>query len=81
MTTIILPSKNIKINDFVSNMNSSSFFDMSKYNTDRKIVKLYLPKIKLENSCDLKELLKELGIKEAFEVNADFSLILNIKPF
>ena len=58
MATIILADKNIKINDFISNMNSSSFFDMSNYNTDRKTVKLYLPKIKLENSCDLNDLLK-----------------------
>lgn len=80
MATIILPAKNIKINDFVANMNSSSFFEMSNYNTDRKSVKLYLPIIKLENSCDLNEVLKELGIKEAFNINADFSLISKIKP-
>ena len=81
MATIILPVKNIKINDFISNMNSSSFFDMSNYNTDRKTVKLYLPKIKLENSCDLNDLLKELGLKEALNINANFSLISKIKPF
>ena len=80
MATIILPSKNIKINDFVANMNSNSFFDISNYNTDRKKVKLYLPKIKLESSCDLKELLEQLGIKEAFSIKADFSLISSIKP-
>ena len=80
MATIILPSKNIKINDFVANMNSNPFFDISNYNTDRKKVKLYLPKIKLESSCDLKELLEQLGIKEAFSIKADFSLISSIKP-
>ena len=81
MATIVLPNKNIKINDFVANMDSGSFFEMSNYNTDRKNVKLYLPKIKFENSCDLNEILKELGLKEAFNHTADFSLISNIKPF
>jgi serine protease inhibitor len=46
LTTIILPSKNIKINNFILNMNSNLFFDMSNYNSNRKNVNLFLPKIK-----------------------------------
>ena len=46
LTTIVLPAKNIKINNFVLNMNSNLFFDMSNYNSNRKNVNLFLPKLK-----------------------------------
>ena len=44
--TIVLPAKNIKINNFILNINSNLFFDMSNYNSNRKNVNLFLPKIK-----------------------------------
>ena len=81
LTTIVLPRKNIKINDFVLNMNFNLFFDMSNYNSNRKNVELFLPKIKLENFYNLNDILKEIGINEAFSEKANFSLITQIKPF
>ena len=79
--TIVLPAKNIKINNFILNMNSNLFFDMSNYNSNRKNVNLFLPKIKLENFYNLNDLLKEMGLNEAFSNNANFSLLTEIKPF
>ena len=43
-------------------------------------VELYLPKIKLENSYELKDILTILGLKEAFQEKADFSSLTDVKP-
>lgn len=81
IATIILPAKNVNINDFILNMNSSKFnefFDNNNYHLRK--VELYLPKIKLENSYILNNILYEMGLSEPFTKNANFSLISSIKP-
>lgn len=41
---------------------------------------LSLPKFKFTNELNLKEILKEMGVKEAFSQTADFSGLAKIKP-
>ena len=41
---------------------------------------MYLPKIKLENSYLLNDNLAQLGFKEVFGSNADFSSLTDFKP-
>ena len=77
--TIILPKPDVKINDLMLNMTTSNFFALFN-NTNTADVELYLPKIKLENSYALNEILNILGLKEAFSSKADFSNLTNFKP-
>ena len=77
--TIILPNKGNSINDYILNMSTGLFFSLfDSMNTQH--VELYLPKIKLENSYELKDILTILGLKEAFQENADFSSLTEVKP-
>ena len=57
-------------------MNASNFFALF-HNMKNADVELYLPKIKLENSLSLNNILNNLGLKEAFKENADFSFLTN----
>lgn len=77
--TIILPSKDNSINDFILNMSTGLFFSLFD-GMNTKEVELYLPKIKLENSYELKDILTILGLKEAFQEKADFSSLIDVKP-
>ena len=77
--TIILPSKDNSINDFILNMSTGLFFSLFD-GMNTKEVELYLPKIKLENSYELKDILTILGLKEAFQEKADFSSLTDVKP-
>lgn len=79
--TIILPYKNISINDFILNSKFlSNYFKGSQPSIGGPEVELYLPKIKLENSYDLKTILHEMGLNQALEEKADFSLLSKTKP-
>ena len=77
--TIVLPAKNININNFVLNMDTKFFFSIF-HNIKTEEVELYLPRIKLENSFNLNKILNELGLKEAFKESADFSALTDFKP-
>ena len=77
--TIILPAKNININELILNMDANNFFRLF-HNMNDQDVELFLPKIKLENSYSLNEILDKLGLKEAFSQNADFSSLTKFKP-
>ena len=77
--TIVLPPKSINTNDFILNMNTNNFFSLF-HNMKTEDVELYLPRIKLQNSIVLNEMLDQLGLKEAFKENADFSSLTNYKP-
>ena len=72
--TIVLPAQNININDFILNIDTKFFFSIF-HNTKTEEVILYLPRIKLENSYNLNNMLKQLGLNEAFKETADFSAL------
>ena len=76
--TIILPAKGININEFLLNMDTKFFFSIF-HNTKTEEVELYLPRIKLENSMNLNGILTQLGLKEAFQPSADFSVLTDYK--
>ena len=77
--TIVLPTKGININDFIINMKTHDFFNIF-HNMKTEEVELYLPKIKLETSMVLDQMLDQLGLKEAYKESADFSSLTNHKP-
>ena len=78
--TIVLPGKDTSINDFITNMSTELFFSLFKGMYTNEI-ELYLPRIKLESSYELNDILTNLGIKEAFQNSADFSSMTEAKPF
>lgn len=47
--------------------------DFSKLNKSMRSMDLILPKFKFESSFDLGDVMKKMGLKDAFEDNADFS--------
>ena len=76
---IILPKKTYGISDIETVMNNELLESILK-NSNNLMVKLSLPKFKLETSYSLIEPLKRLGLKTAFTPNADFSYITREEP-
>jgi serpin B len=72
--TIVLPAPNININDFILKIDTKFFFSIF-HNTKTEEVMLYLPRIKLENSYGVTNMLKQLGLNDAFNETADFSAL------
>ena len=75
---IILPNKNININEFINILNDDneyfySIIDNLKYSK----VNLELPKFEITYKESLKEILKNMGVNLAFNIKADFSKIRN----
>jgi len=73
---IILPNKNININEFIEILDKDNEYlytiiNNMKYNK----VNLKLPKFELRYSKSLKEVLKNMGVNLPFEKGADFSKI------
>ena len=73
---IILPNKNLNINEFIEILDKDNDYlytiiNNMKYNK----VNLKLPKFELEYSKSLKEILQDMGVKLPFEEIADFSKI------
>ena len=73
---IILPNKNLNINEFIGILDKDNDYlytiiNNMKYNK----VNLKLPKFELEYSKSLKEILQDMGVKLPFEEIADFSKI------
>ena len=72
---IILPSKNLDINKYITSLASSeenSLNDLFSKLTYAK-VDLELPKFELQFDSSLKEVLKDMGMEEAFSDYADFT--------
>jgi serpin B len=71
---IILPTKNLDINKYITSLalEENSLNDLISKLTYAK-VNLELPKFELQFDSSLKEVLKDMGMEEAFTNNADFS--------
>ncbi len=74
--TVILPRKNVDIDDYVANLNITKWQGYIDQ-LDTTGVSLDLPKFKLEYKKTLNAVLKKLGMDEAFDAEkADFSRII-----
>ena len=70
---VILPNKDININDFISDLTDDKLQKAIK-RMNTKEVQLKLPKFELEFSSSLKEVLQNLGMVDAFnQAKADFT--------
>ena len=69
---IILPKSYKKLKKLEKELNYDYYINYST-NKEKRRINLSLPKFKLESEFDLNKTLSELGIKDAFTGNADFS--------
>ena len=69
---VFLPKEKKSIDDFVKDFSQEEFLNASK-NLETTKLELYLPKFKTECSFQLSKTVKKLGMKSAFDSNADFS--------
>ncbi|HEX9059741.1 MAG TPA: serpin family protein [Clostridia bacterium] len=70
----ILPNENVKINDFISTLDSDKWNSIKKSISKSNDLELTLPRFKVEyGSKSLKESLNAMGMGEAFKSSADFS--------
>ena len=69
---VFLPKGNSSIDNFVKDFSQEEFLNAYK-NLETTKLELYLPKFKTECSFQLSKTVKELGMKSAFDSNADFS--------
>lgn len=76
--TILLPEKSRPIDSLIKSLNSS-IVDYYRYQMRSQQVELYLPKLKIESSIDLKEPIGALGITTLFGADADLSGISSFK--
>ena len=71
---IILPKNKSNINNYIKNFTSEKY-NMIIGNLTNKKVKLSLPKFEFDFSAELSQNFKNLGMKDAFNGNADFSIM------
>ncbi|VBB46370.1 Proteinase inhibitor I4 serpin [uncultured Paludibacter sp.] len=77
--TVILPEYGKTTSDVLQSLNSESFNAMINSMEERK-VKLFLPRFKTKNTYILNDALKSMGIKKAFNINAELDRISELKP-
>ncbi len=70
----LLPEAGMSIDDFISSLDGKTFLSLVK-NPEKSTVYIKLPKYKLDFSITLNDVLKELGIKSAFDDGADLSAL------
>ena len=70
----ILPNKNVDIYDYINKVDPYSFLHMLK-NPSNETVNTYMPKFEFDYSIELNNILKNLGMVNAFDESADFSKI------
>jgi len=68
----ILPDKGISIDDLISTPEKTALLFNEKDSKNGKVI-FQIPKFSFGNSLNIKDTLKTMGIKSAFEPNADFS--------
>ncbi|CAF0718836.1 unnamed protein product [Adineta ricciae] len=78
--TIVLPNESVLLSEIEEKFSSKENFleDMlDQRNTTSQELLLYIPKFKMEFSCELKNVLEQLGMRNAFDENkADFNDIV-----
>ena len=73
---IILPNKNLNINEFIDILDEDNEYLYTIINNLKYLkVNLQIPKFEITYKNSLKEVLKSMGVKLAFEPKADFSKI------
>ena len=75
----LLPEKDVEIDDFVDNLDGEKFDQIFKNISYEYVVHTKIPKFELEYNTSLKNTVENMGIKSAFEKNADFSLMTDDK--
>lgn len=74
--TIILPHEEIPIDEVESQLDAETLSKVFEHEPIPLLpVHVYLPSFKLEYKTELSDCLKSLGVTDAFDVNADFSLM------
>jgi serine protease inhibitor len=68
----ILPDKGVSVDELISTPEKTALLFNEKDSKDGKVI-FQIPKFSFGNSLDLNDTLKTMGIKSAFEPNADFS--------
>jgi len=76
----ILPDKGVSIDSLLQSPEKAAKLFDEENNINGKVI-FQIPKFSYGSSLDLKETLNNLGIKEAFKDNADFSGITDSKAF
>lgn len=69
---IILPNKEINLNNYIENFTKEKLNEIILNSKDKKIV-LNLPKFEINYETELKSYLNNLGINQAFNLNANFT--------
>lgn len=77
--TVILPTATKTTDDVLNQLNSSSF---SKIVSEMKVQKVHVffPRFKVKNTFMLNAMLQSMGMKKAFQENAEFDGIASMKP-
>lgn len=77
--TVILPTATKTTDDVLIQLNSSSF---SKIVSEMKVQKVHVffPRFKVKNTFMLNAMLQSMGMKKAFQENAEFDGIASMKP-
>ena len=75
---IIIPNSNINLNDYIKNFTQEKFGEIITNAKETKIV-LNLPKFEINYETELKTYLNNLGINQAFNIDANFSGITQEK--
>ena len=69
---IILPNKEINLNEYIQNFENEKFNLIIK-NSKEKDIQLNMPKFEISYESEMIPFMKNLGVKEAFTLNANFT--------
>jgi serine protease inhibitor len=78
--TVILPNQGVQLVDVEQKLSSKPDLlqqVLSNRGTKTEELLLYIPKFKMESTFELNEVLKQLGMQDAFEPVADFTGIVS----
>lgn len=73
----VLPNEDTDIANYVASMSDDEIAALYSGRTDRYDVIAKLPQFKFDYGAELVDTLSDMGIKDAFSVNADFSKLFN----
>ena len=73
---LILPKEGEDIDDLIEDLDKESWQVMKNHSSITKVT-LSMPRFKVENSLDLTDILKAMGMPKAFSNDADFSAMLD----